>query len=119
MTTGTGRLTVCDNCLRQWVEEELGEIEHPEARIDPGSEVPAGECPECGALCYLAHGETERQRRLLDRLLDERRETREVLNALLDWEQMMGGFEAECWNEARKLRHQLIEGIALPREEEQ
>ena len=34
-------------------EKELHEIHHLHTKIDPGSIVPSGECPECGALCYL------------------------------------------------------------------
>ncbi len=32
---------------------ELSDIQDIFERIDPGSEVPAGECPECGALAYV------------------------------------------------------------------
>ena len=42
----------CDNCGIVWTGDELERIEDIENRIDPGSIVPSGECPECGALCY-------------------------------------------------------------------
>lgn len=29
------------------------EISNADARLDPGSEVPVGECPKCGTLCYF------------------------------------------------------------------
>lgn len=43
----------CDNC--DWTGEpqiQLGDISDLFQRIDPGSIVPSGECPECGSLCY-------------------------------------------------------------------
>ncbi len=44
---------VCENCNWQGPEDELGEIQHIGQRLDPGSEVPSGECPDCGALAYI------------------------------------------------------------------
>lgn len=48
----------CDNC--NWggdLDGEdyvvLGHVEDLEVRIEPGREVPAGECPDCGALVYM------------------------------------------------------------------
>jgi hypothetical protein len=49
---------VCDNC--DWsgdaddVAVGLEDVPSLGDRIDPGSVVPFGECPECGNLCYLA-----------------------------------------------------------------
>ena len=47
----------CADCGRLWPRGEfpgdIASIEDLYERLDPGSEVPAGECPECGALCYL------------------------------------------------------------------
>jgi hypothetical protein len=45
----------CDNC--EW-EGDILQVEFPNipdlvGRIMPGEEVPAGECPVCGALAYL------------------------------------------------------------------
>ena len=42
----------CDNCGEIWKADELEGIENLDNRVDPGSIVPSGECPECGALCY-------------------------------------------------------------------
>lgn len=56
-TTAPTLSVECDDCGRLWPKGEfpgdLGSIENLFDRIDPGQEVPAGECPECGALCYL------------------------------------------------------------------
>jgi hypothetical protein len=47
----------CDNC--EWTGPidklrcQLPDIENLFERLDVGSEVPAGECPKCGALAYL------------------------------------------------------------------
>lgn len=52
-----GQMCKCDNC--NWSGPqidlgcELGDIPDLGLRLDPGGEVPAGECPECGALAYL------------------------------------------------------------------
>lgn len=51
------RKVKCDNCDWAGTESQMGktlfEMEKLWDRIDPGCEVPAGECPECGACCYL------------------------------------------------------------------
>jgi len=46
----------CDNCGTEYRADELEMISDIQERINPGCEVPAGQCPdeECGALCYLA-----------------------------------------------------------------
>ncbi len=44
----------CANC--SWTGTPkigLNEIPDLHQRIDEGGTVPSGECPECGALCYL------------------------------------------------------------------
>jgi DNA-directed RNA polymerase subunit RPC12/RpoP len=61
---------VCDNCGRRYERQEDFKHVFPRIpdllqRLDPGGTVPAGECPECGALVYL---ETEPVRVLV--LLD-------------------------------------------------
>lgn len=43
----------CDNCDWEGTLEQLGIIKDAHERLDPGSTMPAGECPECGALAYL------------------------------------------------------------------
>jgi hypothetical protein len=42
----------CDNCGKQWTANALKEIRDLNLRVEAGGVVPAGECPECGALCY-------------------------------------------------------------------
>jgi hypothetical protein len=46
----------CDNCRRVFDDAELkivlADIPDLSQRLDPGSVVPSGECPWCGALCY-------------------------------------------------------------------
>jgi hypothetical protein len=46
-------MTECANCGARRLHGDLKEIQDLSERIDPGSEVPAGECCDCGALCYL------------------------------------------------------------------
>ena len=43
----------CDNCDWRGKAADLDVIEDAEERLDPGSEVPAGACPDCGFLAYL------------------------------------------------------------------
>ncbi len=50
------RLARCDDCRRICPEDDLAkslwQVDGLSERLDPGGEVPAGEC-ECGALAYL------------------------------------------------------------------
>lgn len=46
----------CDNCLWTGHTDELRPIQDLAERVTPGGIVPAGECPECGALAYLSEG---------------------------------------------------------------
>lgn len=47
----------CDDCGTEWKENDikvlLPDIPHLFERIEPGEEVPFGECPDCGALVHL------------------------------------------------------------------
>lgn len=48
-----GEITAsCENCARQWLFQTLRPIRDLHQRVPPGEIMPAGECPECGALCY-------------------------------------------------------------------
>jgi hypothetical protein len=52
----------CDCCGKQLTDDELAstwpDIDKLSERLNPGSIVPSGTCPECGSLCYLI-GEAE------------------------------------------------------------
>lgn len=50
------RVARCGNCGKEWERERLDAVRNPDLRIDEGGELPMGECPECGALCYDADG---------------------------------------------------------------
>lgn len=48
---------VCGNCENTFDSGEIVPLEkvpHLASRLDPGSEVPSGECPLCGALVYVS-----------------------------------------------------------------
>lgn len=51
----------CDNCQWEGLESELGcdleETPDLDQRLDPGSVVPVGECPECGCFAYIVEQE--------------------------------------------------------------
>jgi hypothetical protein len=45
---------------------ELDDVCDFTERIEAGGEVPAGQCPDCGALCYLVKMEGAEEKELLD-----------------------------------------------------
>lgn len=49
----------CANCDWRGTVTEAKEPRDLWARVDPGCEVPAGECPRCGALAYLPEADIE------------------------------------------------------------
>jgi len=50
---------VCADCGKVFPREKpLQPIERFWQRVEAGEIVPSGQCPECGALCYLERGET-------------------------------------------------------------
>ena len=53
------RAVKCDNCDWKGTETECNEAKDLSERLDPGCEVPAGECPECGCLAYLVKEQPE------------------------------------------------------------
>lgn len=57
----------CDNC--QWkgeLTDDVPEISDFWGRTDPGCEMPAAQCPECGGLVYDEHGITWKRDQLLE-----------------------------------------------------
>jgi hypothetical protein len=47
------RMTRCDDCGRHFPEGKLDEYQDFWSRTEAGGEIPAGDCPRCGAFCYL------------------------------------------------------------------
>jgi len=43
---------VCQNCQEQWDADDLEPLKDVEERVAPGEPMPAGECPDCGAVCH-------------------------------------------------------------------
>lgn len=56
-STGEDLRIECGNCDWKGTESQAEEAQDLWQRIDPGSEVPAGECPKCGALVYVVEEE--------------------------------------------------------------
>uniref|UniRef100_A0A6M3ILS2 Uncharacterized protein n=1 Tax=viral metagenome TaxID=1070528 RepID=A0A6M3ILS2_9ZZZZ len=46
-------ITECDNCGKQFKRGELKKYRDFFERVEVGKEIPAGDCPDCGAFCYL------------------------------------------------------------------
>lgn len=42
----------CQDCSELWALSELKPIQDYHERVEDGEPEPAGECPECGALCH-------------------------------------------------------------------
>lgn len=45
--------SVCANCQKRFPCGDLDPVDDYWERIEPGTEAPSGQCPECGALCFL------------------------------------------------------------------
>ena len=54
-----GAKVSCGNCDWTGTEDDCNEIEYFSERVTPGETMPAGECPECGALAHLVTDENE------------------------------------------------------------
>jgi hypothetical protein len=80
----------CDNCDWQGRADCTNEISDVQERLDPGGEVPCGECPECGALAYLKAPEEWTNRFKLEKL---RMKAKVMRDALGTAESFMTGFE--------------------------
>ena len=95
----------CENCDRTWSEEDLEHIHHYWERVEPGGVVPLGQCPDtdCRGLCYPRYGYAYELEQRCAALHD-------LVSRLLDWEALMGGWEAPVWEDARRLLAQLAQG---------
>jgi hypothetical protein len=95
-------LVYCKRCGHTWPAAALDQIHDYWSRVDPGSVVPLGQCPDpdCGALCYPSYGYVCELEQRLATLQD-------ILSRLLAWAEYMGGWEAPVWDEARRL-HTLV-----------
>lgn len=49
----------CANCDWTGKLKELDAVSDIEQRLCPGEEVPAGQCPECGALAYIVRDDAK------------------------------------------------------------
>jgi hypothetical protein len=56
-TTIEGQKHKCDNCYKIWGDDGIDIVVDMELRVDAGCEVPSGQCPDCGCLCYLVKEE--------------------------------------------------------------
>lgn len=57
-------LSLCDNCDKIFVTKNLPAVKDLEQRVDPGSIMPSGECPECGCLCYPTSSDIVKKKKL-------------------------------------------------------
>lgn len=53
MNPGPNQKFKCDDCGKTWRGYELRAVKNLLQRLDVGGEVPGGECPIDGNLCYL------------------------------------------------------------------
>ncbi len=48
----------CQNCQKLWLLDQLNpDMPYLSERVAAGEPMPAGECPECGALCHEDKGQ--------------------------------------------------------------
>lgn len=52
-------LSRCADCGGVFESDKLDEIRHATLRVEPGDETPSGQCPKCGALCFLIEPEDD------------------------------------------------------------
>ncbi len=77
----------CSNCNWTGLAPQLNEINDIAARVIPGEPVPAGECPDCGALAHLI-GTTPRgrsYRRLRTLIMNHNPPERDLNDRLLEF----------------------------------
>ena len=49
---GVNDFAVCQNCESSFLWPDLDPIDDLRQRVEVGDPLPAGQCPDCGALCY-------------------------------------------------------------------
>jgi len=129
------RRVACANCEWTGTESQLREISDFWGRVDVGSEMPAGECPECQALAHLVdednpyfgqvqhQQEAQQPRQTQANTLHALHTLYGVLADLVEWDARMGGHEAQCWNRARqamgRVRRVLAENKGAQAKEDQ
>lgn len=64
-------MCACANCDWKGPDTDAEEIRDFWSRVEVGGEVPAGDCPECGAFAYLDRPDLASGARDLVRLLDD------------------------------------------------
>jgi hypothetical protein len=92
---------VCQNCDWQGHTDDLDPINDVDERTSEGDTVWAGDCPECGAMCFTM-AELDRQQKN-DAAIAERQELRAALADLREWNSQQGTYEAPAWERATAL----------------
>jgi hypothetical protein len=69
-------MSICQNCRKTFETIDLDEITHGFwERVSPSEIMPAGECPECGALCHPLETAVTPYENVIKKLLDTVRST--------------------------------------------
>lgn len=84
----------CNNCGVGSETKYLEPIMDLELRIEAGGVVPSGECPDCGALCYLTTSVFPC-------------DVEKIIQRLLIWCEYIGGSEANVWKDTTNLYEKL------------
>ena len=125
------RPVACANCEWSGRENQLREISDFWGRVDVGGEMPAGECPECQALCYLVEEDNpyfnqvqqshqaQQPRQVHANTLHALHTLYGVLADLVEWDARMGGHEAPCWDRARGAMERVRKVLGTQAKEEQ
>ena len=92
---------ICLDCDQGWTTSEVeevtpDEIPHFWKRVASSDITPLGTCPSCEGLCLPTWGPAYTQSQRVNDLC-------EVVASLLEWSEQMGGWDAPCWNRARRL----------------
>lgn len=99
-------LVECQNCSWEGHIDDCKPIKDIHERVEPGETMPAGECPDCGALAHLASEYDKPE------TTPTNPELFTALADLLEWSSIMGGWDAPCWDRARALADRLRDAQA-------